>query len=52
MIKIINKIFARKKRQPNNDNCKRLYNLETELIKKLKNQKKSTMLIILSNMLR
>ena len=27
MIKIRNKIFARKKRQPNNENCKRLYNL-------------------------
>ena len=27
MIKIRNKIFARKKRQPNNENCKQLYNL-------------------------
>ena len=27
MIKIRNKVFARKKRQPNNENCKRLYNL-------------------------
>ena len=27
MIRIRNKIFARKKRQPNNMNCKRLYNL-------------------------
>ena len=27
MIKIRNKVFARKKRQPNNENHKRLYNL-------------------------
>ena len=27
MIKIRNKIFARRKRQPNNENIKRLYNL-------------------------
>ena len=27
MIKIRNKVFARIKRQPNNENCKRLYNL-------------------------
>ena len=27
MIKVRNKIFARKKRQPENENCKRLYNL-------------------------
>ena len=27
MIKVRNKVFARKKRQPNNENCKRLYNL-------------------------
>ena len=27
MIKIRNKIFTRKIRQPNNENCKRLYNL-------------------------
>ena len=27
IIKIKNKIFARKKRQPNNENCERLYNL-------------------------
>ena len=27
MIKIRNKVFARKKRQPDNENCKRLYNL-------------------------
>ena len=38
MIKIRNKIFARKKRQPKNVNCKHLYNLETvnKDIKKLK----------------
>ena len=27
MIKIRNKIFVRKKRQPNNESCKHLYNL-------------------------
>ena len=27
LIKIRNKVFARKKRQPNNESCKRLYNL-------------------------
>ena len=27
MIKIRNKVFARKKRQPNNENLKRLYNI-------------------------
>ena len=27
MIKFRNKIFARKKRQPENENCKRLYNI-------------------------
>ena len=40
MIKIRNKIFARKKMQPNNENCKRLYNLfrvNRELKKSIKN---------------
>ena len=32
MIKIRNKIFAWKKRQPNNENCKRLYNLLTNRV--------------------
>ena len=30
MIKIRNKVFARKKRQPNNENLKRLYNILKE----------------------
>ena len=33
MIKIINKIFARKKIQPNNENCKRLCNLIGNFLK-------------------
>ena len=42
MIKIKNKLFNRKKRQPNNDNIKRLYNIfrnrvNRELIKSKKN---------------
>ena len=36
LIKVRNKVFARKKRQPDNENCKPLYNLNMEL-KSLKN---------------
>ena len=50
MIKVRNKIFARKKRQPENENCKRLYNL-LRVNKQLKKSKKSIMLTILHNML-
>ena len=52
MIKIRNKIFARKKRQPKNVivNAYTIY-LQTELIRILKNQnKKNTMQITLINM--
>ena len=42
MIKIRNKIFARKKRQPNNDNCKYLYNLfRNRVNKEIKKPKKN-----------
>ena len=41
MIKIRNKIFARKKRQPKNVNCKRLYNLFRNRVNKdIKKSKK------------
>ena len=41
MIKIRNKIFARKKRQPKNVNCKRLYNLfRNRVNKEIKKSKK------------
>ena len=41
MIKTRNKVFKRKKRQPNNENCKRLYNLLRNRIKwDLKKSKK------------
>ena len=34
MIKIRNKVFARKKRQPNNENLKRLYNILRNRVKR------------------
>ena len=41
MIKVRNKIFARKKRQPEIENCKRLYNLlRNGVNKELKKSKK------------
>ena len=41
MIKIRNKTFARKKRQPNNENIKRLYNLfRNRVSRELKKSKK------------
>ena len=40
MIKIRNKIFPRKKRQPNNENCKRLYNLLRNRVNKELNKSK------------
>ena len=41
MIKIRNKIFARKKRQPNNNNCKHLYSLlRNRVNRELKKSKK------------
>ena len=41
MIKIRNKVFNRKKRQPNNEICKRLYNLLRNRINRdLKKSKK------------
>ena len=41
MIKVRNKVFARKKRQPNNENCKRLYNiLRNRVNRELKKSKK------------
>ena len=41
MIKIKNKLFQRKKRQPNNENNKRLYNLfRNRVIRELKKSKK------------
>ena len=41
MIKIRNKVFARKQRQPNNDNCQRLYNLlRNRVNRELKKSKK------------
>ena len=41
MIRIRNKIFARKKRQPSNMNCKRLYNLfRSRVNRELKKSKK------------
>ena len=41
MIKVRNKAFARKKRQPNNENCKRLYNLlRNRVNRELKKSKK------------
>ena len=54
MIKLRNKIFARKKRQPENDNCKRLYNLLRNRVNReiKKSKKKYYMLITLRNMLR
>ena len=42
MIKIKNKLFERKKRQPNNDNIKRLYNIfRNQVNRELKKSKKS-----------
>ena len=45
MIKIKNKLFSRKKRQPNNENVKRLYNLFRNRVvnKELVKSKKITM---------
>ena len=41
LIKVRNKIFARKKRQPNNTNTKRLYNLfRNKVIREIKKSKK------------
>ena len=40
MIKIRNKVFARKKRQPNNLNCKRLYNLLRNRVNREMNKSK------------
>ena len=41
MIKLRNNVFARKQRQPNNENCKRLYNLlRNRVNRKLKKSKK------------
>ena len=41
MIKIRNKLFQRKKRQPNNENIKRLYNLfRNRVIRELRKSKK------------
>ena len=41
LIKLRNKVFARKKRQPNNENCKRLYSLlRNSINRKLKKSKK------------
>ena len=41
LIKLRNKVFARKKRQPNNENCKRLYSLlRNRINRKLKKSKK------------
>ena len=41
LIKVRNKIFARKKRQPNNTNTKRLYNLfRNKVIREIKKNKK------------
>ena len=41
LIKIRNKIFARKKRKPENDNCKRLYNsLRNRVNREIKKSKK------------
>ena len=41
MIKIRNKVFHRKKRQPNNEHCKRLYNLlRNRINRELKKSKK------------
>ena len=52
MIKIRNKIFARKKRQPNNEDCKRLYNLfRNRVNRELKDLKRSIMQIILKTIL-
>ena len=51
MIKIRNKIFARKKRQPKNVNCKHLYSLFRNRVNKdIKKSKKNTMQITLMNM--
>ena len=44
MIKIRNKIFARKKRQPNNKNCKRLYNLLRNRVNRELNKSKKKIL--------
>ena len=52
LIKIRNKVFARKKRQPNNECCKRLYNLLRDRVnREIKSQKNNIMLIILLPML-
>ena len=41
MIKIRNKLFARKKRQPNNENCKHLYSLfRNRINREIKKSKK------------
>ena len=48
MIKIRNKTFARKKRQPNNVNIKRIYNLfRNRVLRELKKVKKGITRIIL-----
>ena len=48
-IKFRNKIFARKKMQPENENCKRLYTILRNRVSK--NRKRNTMLSILLSML-
>ena len=40
MIKIRNKVFARKQRQPSNENCKHQYNLLRNRVRELKKSKK------------
>ena len=48
MIKIRNKVFHRKKRQPNNDHCKRLYNLlRNRINRELKKIKKTILRVLL-----
>ena len=45
LINVRNKIFARKKRQPNNTNTKRLYNLfRNKVIREIKKSKKKVLL--------
>ena len=47
MIKIKNKLFFRKKRQPNNENIRILYNIfRNRVNRELKNQKKNIILSI------
>ena len=48
MIEVRNKVFARKKRQPNNENYKQLYNLlRNRVNRELKSEKNNIMQIIL-----